>query len=49
MSFLVLTLVALAVLWVLTALTQEIRTDGYGHREPPQSPSPFENPRLRWL
>jgi len=48
MALLFLTLLVLGVTWVLVALANEIRTDGYGHHEPPRSPSAFD-PRARLL
>ncbi len=46
MSLLLLALLVLGFAVVVHALADEIRTDGYGHREPPRSPSAFD-PRLR--
>jgi hypothetical protein len=46
MSLLLLALLVGAVVVVLAELANEIRTDGYGHHEPPRAPSAFD-PRLR--
>lgn len=48
MALLFLTLLVLGVITVLVAVANEIRTGGYGHHEPPRSPSAFD-PRARIL